>query len=169
MKIVFKNKKVVGAYLITLGILGLLNIFFNLSILYAVSILTIFLSIHLLLKAFSNKIKNGKLFITGSILFLINVFIIVYDLLIKNTGYTLTHLWPVIPMLIGLTFILYKIFINKESIGIYIPGLFIFFISIVLMLYTFNILSDFKKFLLLLIPCFIIYLGIYLVTDTKRG
>lgn len=164
---IFKNKKVLGFYLIGIGFLALLNIILSLPVAYACIILTIFLSVHLIAKSFADKVKNGRLFITGSVILIVSMFSIIYDVFLKNTGYTFDKIWPLIPMMIGVSFILYKLCINPNNVGVYIPGIFIFFISVILFLYSFSILSDFKKFLLILIPCFIIYIGIYLITDNK--
>lgn len=167
MNKILKNKKVLGLYLIAIGVLFLLNTLFQLKLVYGFLGLTILLSIHLIVKSVSNKEKNGKYFLSGTNLMILPVFIMVYVFFLKGTEYELLRIWPVIPLASGLSFILYKIIIDKDNTGLYISGVFISSISIVLLFYSFYRFSNFKKFLFILIPCLVVYLGIYLFSDNN--
>lgn len=165
-----KNRKVIGCYLIAAGVLFLFSIILKLDVYNALLGISLFLSLHLILKALINSQKSGRLFLSGSVIFVLSTFFLIYEnFFAGDPDYSLIKIWPLIPLAIGICFIVYKILIDKENIGVYISGIFISFISLVLFFYLYYGLTNFKEFLLILLPCFVVYIGIYLLTDNNKN
>lgn len=164
------KKKVLGLYLLIIGIVVLLKILFvdEFSVVYILLIIVLFASIDMIVRALKNKKKEKSLYIPGLILCLTTVFLSIYLLLLTDTIFTIEKLWPLFGIFSGISLISYYFIFIPKSPSTIVPGIFITIVSIILLASRIGFFCvDFKKFLLLLIPAFIILIGLYFIFDEK--
>jgi len=127
----------------------------------------IIISINLILLSFNKKEKNKRFIIPGLILFLSSIFFILYFLIIQNY-INIKYIWPIIGFFPSISLILYYLVSNKKSPHTIIPGIFIGFLSIILLLNTSGLMMiDFISFLLILIALMFVVTGLYIIFHDK--
>lgn len=159
------KRKLLGIYLIIFGVIFLVKLIFHeyFSIIHALLVFFLFLSIDLTWRAFKKQ-KMRIYIIPGITLFFTSIFFLIYLTFLNDSYYTLKKLWPILGIFPGVGLIIYYFWVHKKNLSIIVPGVFISLLSLVLLLINIGILQfDLKFFLLLLVPCFVILIGLYLL------
>ncbi len=163
MNKLISKKQLLGLYILIIGLGILLKIIFPfLKFYFFLLLLFTILSIHLIILSLK-KNKNKKLIISGLTLFLTSIFFLLYLLLIKQY-IDFNYIWPILGLFPSFSLIIYYLISNKKSPHTIIPGIFIGFSSIILLLNINGIMIiDFISFLLILIAFMFIITGLYLL------
>ncbi|MCG8572375.1 MAG: hypothetical protein MJB14_19765 [Spirochaetes bacterium] len=164
------RKRKLGVYILAIGIIIFLKIVFyqQFPVLNLMLFFVLFASIDLIVYSFSRKKKTNHFFIPGATLSLSALFLIFYIYFFEKNNYSLEQLWPILGIFPGISLILYYIFFTPRSRSTIVPGFFITMLSVVFLLVRLDIINlDLQKFLLLLIPIFLIIIGLYLIFDDK--
>lgn len=167
MKIKLPGKKVLGFYVLTIGVLSFFKVLFYemLSIGYVMAVLLLIMAVDMVVRSLVVKgQKDRKLFIPGATLLQGILFFFLYYLIFAKIGLTFEKLWPVLGVFPGLSLILHYLIFQRKSPTVVVPGIFITLLSIVILLINLDIFKiGFKHFLMLLIPLFAIILGLFLI------
>lgn len=158
------KKTILGIYFIIFGLLAIFQLFFatfTVSMMLCAFLLVI--GINFVILALINKSKNGILFIFGSDL----IFIMMYLLFWLIFRFEIEKTWPLIPLCCGVTFLLYYFLINRKNLGIFISGMFITLLSIVLFFFSSGFFPKeeglFEKILFLFVTLCFIAIGFFLL------
>ena len=164
---IITKKQIMGLYIFVIGISILIKIIFpSLKIYFFLISLLIIISINITISSFK-KGKNKRFIIPGTILLLLSMFFLLYFLFIYKY-INLKYIWPILGLFPSISLIIYYFLSNKKSPHIIIPGIFIGFLSIVLLLNANGIMIiDFISFLLILIAFMFIITGLYLIFHEK--
>ncbi len=168
MKEITTKKQLVGLYIFLIGIILLIKVIFpSLQLQFFLLSVLIIISINLILLSFNKKEKNKRFIIPGLILLSTSIFFILYFLIIEKY-LNLKYIWPIIGFFPSISLIIYYIISNKKSPHTIIPGIFIGFLSIILLLNTSGLMMiDFISFLLILIALMFIVTGLYFIFHDK--
>ena len=167
MNKLISKKHLMGLYIFLIGISILIKIIFPFLKVYffLISLLAI-ISINVIISSLKKE-KNKRYIIPGLTLFFTSMFFLLYFFFIKNYV-NIKYIWPVWGLFPSISLIIYYFISNKKSPHIIIPGIFIGFISIVLLLNVNEIMIiNFSSFLLILIAFMLMITGLYLIFNEK--
>jgi hypothetical protein len=156
--------KIFGIYILIFGVIILLKILFlsEFKFLYILLIIISIASCDLIIRSLISR-KRRILIIPGTIILLSCIFFLVY-LLIDPLFLYFGKIWPILGMFPATAMIIFYMISYKKRASIIVPGIFLFFLSIILILFTTSVINlPFTYFLLLLIPSMIILTGLYLI------
>jgi hypothetical protein len=161
----FTVSRIIGFYLTIIGLVILFKILFleQFKILYIVLVLLIIPSIDFIVRALTRK-RQKILLIPGITVFCTCIFFLLYLIFFESSSVTLNQIWPFLGMFPALGMIFYYIISIRKNSAIIVPGIFLVFLSVILLLFTTNIINfKFTYFLFLMIPFTIIIVGLYLL------
>ena len=165
----FKNKNIIGFYLLIIGLIIFTQFVLKLTTLIPILVIGFIIGLHLFIFSIISKTQKSRYYVMGSTLLSFVTFLFIILIFDYFSEYKLLKLLPFFTLIFSLFLILYKVIINPKSISIYIAGFFLFFFSIFLLLHIFKILTDFKKAIILIIPVSLIYLGSFLLTNNNKS
>jgi hypothetical protein len=157
--------KVVGIYILLLGMIILFKILFA-ELFTGVHIILIILTVASLDLTIRGLFMNKRKFllIPGIIIFLTCIFLLIYIFFIDPHFNYFANIWPVMSSFPAISLIVFYLRSSKKRTAIIVPGIFLLILSIILLLFTTHIITlKFTTFLLLLIPSMIIITGLYLI------
>ncbi len=163
-----KPSKAVGFYIFYIGLILLLKIIFNekISIFYAFAIFLLLPCFDCIIWGFTDK-KYKVLVIPGVATLLTLIFLLLYEFIL-NKYMPIEKFWPVFGLFPATAFIIYSFVFPRKNPRIIIPAIFIAFISIIMLLFSLNIIKiEFKAFLLFFISISIMSLGIYIIYNNN--
>jgi len=160
-----KRSKIIGIYLLFIGVVTLLKILFfvELKIIYIVLLLFFTISIDLLVRGIVIKRARGFL-IPGITFGLTSLFLIIYISFLDNTFFNIKRIWPILGIFPSISLIIYYILTPRRDPKIIIPAIFLGLLSLIFIFYTCGIIFfKFKFVILLMIPFLIIFIGLYFI------
>ncbi|HOV13415.1 MAG TPA: hypothetical protein PK771_03945 [Spirochaetota bacterium] len=164
-----KNSKIVGFYLLFIGVVALIKILFlkEFKIVYIVLVLLLIPSIDLIIRGVLKK-KNRGLIIPGISFGLTSIFLLIYIPFLDKTFFNILRIWPIFGIFPSLGLIVYYVSSTKKDPKIIVPGIFLGLLSIIFLFYTCGIISfKFRFIILLIIPLLIIFVGLYFIFSNE--
>jgi hypothetical protein len=164
---IISKKQILGLYICIIGLVILIKIIFPfLKLHFFLLFFLVIISLNIIISSFT-KDKNKRYIIPGLTILFSSIFLLLYFFVIEKY-INLKYIWPILGLFPSISLIIYYLISNKKSPHILIPGIFIGFLSIILLLNTTGIMIiNFSSFLLILISFMLIITGLYLVFHDK--
>lgn len=164
-----KNSKMVGFYLLFIGIVALAKILFlhEFKIIYVILILIMIPSVDFIIRGSAKKRYRGFL-IPGITFLLTSLFLFFYLVFIDKNVFGISKIWPIFGIFPAISLVTYYITTPQKEPKIIIPAIFLFLLSVIFLFYTYGVITfKFKFILLLLIPLFIVFVGLYFIFNKE--
>ncbi len=156
------RRKLLGVYILLIGILLLVKFMMNITLLYVFVGLLLLPGIELIMGVIIYK-RSKKLLIPGITLLGTSLFLLFY-LLFSRELQGLLKFWPVIGISPAIGLIVYYFTTGSKNPATIIPGVFILLMCIILMFFSLGVFSfSFKDFILISVPVIIILFGIFII------